>query len=252
GTVVVYPGAVLTLLAVSGLVAGFRTHRRWVFGAALCAGGAFACATYVPAKYLFVHPLLHHREVFATVLHAFLVGLAAVAFARLEPVRLKGLRRLALVLLLIGVGEGVALPVAGVRPPSFGAQPWMAHLEPEMVAVAHVGEQGFGPSWQNVHDALVHRRAVLGGPSVLRPTDTDEAVRRLTDFPRGNSVLYLRSIGVGLLVVAKPWLSRTGSDPTAQPEANPGVTRVFEDANVVVYRLSPATVAEREALDQRE
>ncbi len=253
---VLYPGLVLTGLALVGIGLGYRTHRRWVLAATMSAlvafiftlGGQDAGNTAGAVDLMTsIHPgldRLRHREIFATVTHAMLIGLAAVTFARLEPPRLHVRRRLALTVLALGVLEGVALPATVVRPPAAVAQPWMVSLDGrEPAAIAHVGPSGFGSSWQDVHDTLIHRLAIVGAPTTFIPPETRAIEERLTDFPTADGVRHLRARGVGTLVVAKVWLTK---ERARILEAADGAEVAFEDDSVRVYALAPATVKERE------
>lgn len=255
---VLYPGLVVTGLALFGLGLGLRTYRRWVLAAAVSgalafvltlAGGEAGRAWPLVGGLEDVHPglaLLRHREVFGSVTHVMLVGLAAVTMARLEPPRLQVRRRLALTAVLLGVLEGVALPATRIAPPSVSAQPWMIALEgTESAAIAHVGPAGFGPSWQDLHDSLIHGRALVGGPTAFVPEKTKAFERRLEGFPSEDGVRHLRANGVGTLVVAKEWLS---PERAKIIERAKGTKVAFEDDSVKVYALMPASVDER-ALD---
>ncbi|MEM6732269.1 MAG: hypothetical protein AAF658_11990, partial [Myxococcota bacterium] len=247
GETVLYPGSVLLLLAIAGASVGFRSHRRWVLGATLCALVALllsfddsVAGFSASAPLAGFHPgleYLRHADAYAMVFHALLIGLASVVFARFAAPRFERRRRVFAVLVLLAAGEGVSLQGAQIAPPELSSLPWMTALEGRPAnAIAHVGIDGVGANWQDVHSTFVHRQPVVGGPTLRRTFQSELLGKRVHAFPTLDGVAALREQHVTSLVVDKDWLN---PERSALLSSLDGVERIYDDESHRVYALAP-------------
>jgi hypothetical protein len=254
-----FPGAILSLLAVAGAVTGWRdpSRRRWtvvlvgiVLGAMVLAMGYnFGFGALSPFGFLrsVVPGFSELRSVFrfAIIMQAVLPVLAVFALAAL-PGRSKWAGAwLVAVLALTGAAENLSVPQGLVAVPESPRTAWTQWLKgrEDLLAVAHVPfpagikVKDYEIEAWRMYAQIDHGKPIVNGYSgYFPPGYTDFQLDMGMRFPAADLLCELnRGLEVDTLVVDSPWLAVHSGDM----ESVTGLLEpLYDDADVQIYRIN--------------
>ncbi|MFZ0544303.1 MAG: hypothetical protein WAM60_02625 [Candidatus Promineifilaceae bacterium] len=253
-----YPGTMLLMLGILGMIVGWRDRpkRRWVFFAAFGAVLAFmlslglnlSAGGWQPYRLLkdYYPGFAQLRSPFrlAVLVQIFLVSLAGIGLNVVWR-RGRGGRLLAVGLVTLGLVEVVAHPVRLYAVPEtvFEAD-WITWLkdQPEDGAVLMIpmsqgsSTRDFQPTVIGMLQGLQHGRPVGNGYSGFFPRSYTSLNGRMFNFPDDETIQYLQETGFTYLVIDRDWWDE---DKTQALSAWGGeVDRVYADREKVIYRVA--------------
>jgi hypothetical protein len=264
-----FPGAILSGLAVAGAVIGLRDphRRRWtaylvgsaVIAALLALGLNLTLAEWRPFSFLRATlpgmDRVRSPVRFAAIMQLCLPILAATTLARArQSLTLRSAGSIVALVGLLAAGENLAVPARLTKVPTSPRTPWGAWLRarPEPTVVAHVPFPGglhvsdYEIETWRMFAQIDHRRPLANGYSgyfpqarapdgSTVPTYTRFQLEMATRFPDRRLLCVLeRSLGVNTLIVGQGWLA--GHE--ANMRAYAGFLRpVYSDDQVRIYSL---------------
>jgi hypothetical protein len=254
-----FPGAILSVLAIAGAVIGIRDprRRRWTVVLVGITLGAMVLAMGYNFGFGSLSPFGLLRSVmpgfselrsvfrFAVIMQAMLPVLAVFALAAL-PGRSKWAGALLVaVLALAGAAENLSVPQGLIAVPESPRTAWTQWLKSrdDVVGVAHVP---FPPglkvkdyeveAWR-MYAQIDHAKPIVNGYSgYFPPGYTDFQLDMALRFPAADLLCELnRGLEVDTLVADRPWLEAHADDmKTVGGMLQP----LYDDADVQIYRIN--------------